>query len=84
MIPPFGQAAQPDFADELMAEAGARISARQERETAERNAMSPEQLMKLEKQIEALKERGGRGEDVGEPVRELRREHHRGNGAPGG
>ena len=84
MIPPFGQAAKPDFADELMAEAGTRLSARQQREAAERGAMSSEQLIKLEKQIEALKERGGRGEDVGEQLRELRREHYRGNGAPGG
>jgi hypothetical protein len=84
MIPPFGQPAAPDFADELMAEAGSRLSARQERDAAERRAMSPEQLKRLEKQIEALKERGGRGEDVGEQLRELRREHYRGNGAPGG
>jgi hypothetical protein len=84
MIPPFGQTAQPDFADELMAEAGARISARQEQDAAERRAMSPEQLMKLEKQIEALKERGCKGEDVYEQLQELRREHYRGTGASGG
>ncbi len=84
MIPPFGQAAKQDFADELMAEANARISARQEREAAERLAMTPEQLMKLERQIEALKARGAKGEDVYEQVRELRRQHYEGNGAPGG
>ena len=84
MIPPFGQAATPDFADELLAEAGARVAARREREAAERRAMSPEQLMKLEKQIEALKERGSQGEDVGVRLRELRRTHYEGNGADGG
>ena len=84
MIPPFGQATKPDFADELLAEASARVAARREREAAERRAMSPEQLMRLERQIEALKERGGRGEDVGERLRELRRSHYEGNGASGG
>ena len=41
MIPPFGQATKPDFADDLLAEAGARVAARQEREAAERRTMSP-------------------------------------------
>ena len=78
MIPPFGQAAKPDFADELLAEAGARVAARREREAAERQAMSPEQLMK------ALNERGSRGEYVGVRLRELRRSHYEANGADGG
>ena len=39
--------------------------------------------MKLEKQIEALKERGSGGDDVGERLRELRRSHYEGNGASG-
>ena len=51
-------------ARQLLAEARARVAARQECEAAGRRAMSPEQLMKLERQIEALKERGSWGEDV--------------------
>ena len=46
--------------------------------------MSEESLMKLQKQIEALKERGSRGEDVGERLLELRQRHYQANGAAGG
>ncbi len=52
--------------------------------TPERAGMSEESLMKLQKQIEALKERGGRGEDVAERLLELRRTHYRETGAAGG
>ena len=68
---------RPSIADEWLAEDRAELK-------AERTGMSEEQLMKLEKQIEALKERGSRGENVAEQLRELRREHYEGNGAPGG
>ena len=49
-----------------------------------RPAMSEEQLARLRKQIEALKDRGSRGEDVGERLLELRRTHWRHTGADGG
>ncbi len=48
MIPPFGEATNHGFGDELLAEAVARIAARQQRDELERCAMRPEQLMKLE------------------------------------
>ena len=50
----------------------------------ERAAMSVEQLIRLERQIEAAKARGSRGEDVYHELRELRRQHYEGNGADGG
>ena len=68
---------RPSIADEWLAEDRAELK-------AERAGMSEEQLMKLERQSEALKERGNRGENVAERLRELRREHYEGNGAPGG
>ena len=58
-----------------------RAHARQAQRVA---GMSDEQLRKIELQIQNLKERGSRGEDVGERLRELRRTHFEANGAAGG
>lgn len=65
------------IADEMLEEARSEIA-------RERAGMSDEQLMRIQRQIEALKERGNKGEDVYERLRELRRDHYEGNGAPGG
>ena len=45
---------------------------------------SEEQLRGLQLQIEALKERGLRGENVGERLLQLRRSHYEKTGASGG
>ncbi len=83
-LPLFTPMKQRSVAEQLVQEGLALQAKRQAEKAAERAAMSPEQLMKLERQIEALKERGSRGEDVRERLRELRRSHYDGNGADGG
>ena len=83
-LPLFTPMQQKSVAQELLEEGLALEASRQAKKNTERSGMSPEQLLSLENQIKALKERGDRGEDTYTRVRELRRQHYEGNGSSGG
>ncbi len=69
-----------NWLDDMQGEGAASLRAEHKRQAALARLMTPEQLGELYKQREQLRERGSRGEHVGEMLLQLERQLWRGTG----
>ena len=79
--PPSSAKPNRDFAEELLQAARTELSRQADRHVP---TIEEKRVRTLRREIETTRQRGNRGEDVGERLRELGREHYRHTGTGGG